>query len=701
MAHDQQTYRRATTAALVGLVVQIILSIAIALIGLWAESPALNAATWYFVGGIPIWIVLCLLYNQHRIERVEALEAEQLIHQDQQAAAIFEEQADELDLARRRLQRLQTWGLNIVSLVVSIYLLSVGGYYLSLNRELAEQSVAFLSKSADPSVLMFLCAGIAFITFAVGRYVSGMTSVKEWKLLRGGASYLMGNFVIAIFGVMGAVVILASESIAFMETLAVIIPVFMMLVGLEILLTFLLGAYRPRKKGEVGRPAFDSRMLGMFTAPKSIGAIISETVNYQFGFEITTSWFYKDLSAFFLPLTAVGVLVVWLSSMMVVVEPHQMALILNNGAIVGENGGQPVGSGLHCKLPWPFGTAQKFDVDRVHQIYVGSVRNKEGEGVSILWTNQHAMEQERYLITAPTSIRDHVGEQTPETLGKTSTGVGLLPAEVVVQYRILAAQLITYANSADEPARLLENLADRHVNQYFSTHDVDYLLAHGREAGAQALKKVIAEDAAELGLEVTFVGITSVHPPTKSEVSDKFHEVINALQQKESSIQEARGEAIRIYSEVAGSFDHGKAINKAVIAFETLQQQIRDLPEGDAKIPAMEKELTAVNLEVEKLLAQASGELAMINDQAMAYRWERSISELARAQRIASEFEAYRLAPRYYRAKQSLITLSEGIKDRRKIIISQDKDAQNRPIFRFDFKDPESALDTIMNLGDQ
>lgn len=524
-----------------------------------------------------------------------------------------------------------------------------------------------------------------------------MTSVKEWKLLRGGASYLMGNFVIAILGVIGAVVILASESIAFMGTLGVIIPAFMMLVGLEILLTFLLGAYRPRKKGEVGRPAFDSRMLGMFTAPKSIGSIISETVNYQFGFEITSSWFYKDLSAYFLPLTGIGVLVVWLSSMMVVVQPHQMALILNNGAIAGD----PVGAGIHCKLPWPFGTAQKFDVDRVQQIYVGSVRNKEGEGVSILWTNQHAMEQERYLITAPTNVAGMSDDNAAAKLGKSSTGVGLLPAEVVVQYRILASKLYEYAISADEPAKLLENLADRHVNQYFATHDVDYLLAHGREAGAKALKEVIAVDAAKLGLEVTFVGITSVHPPTKSEVSDKFHEVINALQQKESSIQQALGEAIRIYSEMAGSIEHGEAINKAVIAFEAIQQSVRELPEGDPKLAKMQQQLVDANLEVEKLLAQASGELAMINDEAMAYRWERSISELARAHRIASEFEAYRLAPRYYRAKQSLTTLSEGIKDRRKIIVSQDQHGQNRPIFRFDFKDPESALDTIMNLGDK
>ncbi|MBL4699946.1 MAG: hypothetical protein JKX85_01690, partial [Phycisphaeraceae bacterium] len=538
MAHDQQTYRRATTAAIVGLVVQVVLSIAVALVGLWAGSPALNAATWYFVGGIPIWIVLCLLYNQHRIERVEALEAEQLIHQDQQAAAMFEEQADDLDLARRRLEKLQKWGLNIVSLLVALYLLGVGGYYFTANKALMGETVDVLNKEANPTVLLFLCAGIAFLSFAVGRYVSGMTSVKEWKLLRGGASYLMGNFVIAILGVVGAVVVLTSESVVIMGTMAIVIPGIMFFIGLEILVTFMLGAYRPRKKGEVGRPAFDSRVLGMLTAPKSLASIVSETVNYQFGFEITTSWFYKDLSKAVLPLFALGVLVVWLSSSLVVVQPHQMALILTNGAITGE----PAKPGLHLKCPWPLGTAQKFDVERVQQIYVGSVRNRTDENIPILWTNQHSVDQERYMVTAPTHASHDTDVLNSTTLKQSNSGVGLLPAEVVVQYRILAERLEDYATSADNPEKLLENMADRHVNKYFATHNVDYLLAKGREAGAAALKQVIAADAMKLGMEVTFVGITSIHPPTKSEVSDKFHEVINALQQKESAIQDARGE---------------------------------------------------------------------------------------------------------------------------------------------------------------
>jgi membrane protease subunit HflK len=689
MAHDQQTYRRATTSAIVGLVVQVVLSIAIALIGLWAKSPALGAATWYFVGGIPIWIVLCLLYNQARIERVEALEAEQLIHQDQQAAAIFEEQADDLDLARRRLQKLQTWGLNIVSLLVAIYLLGVGGYYFQVNKAMLSggaEALAPLGPNTNPTVLLFLSAGIAFMAFAVGRYISGMTSIKEWKLLRGGASYLMGNFLMAVLTVIGAVVVLFTEKHNFMGTLAVVFPAITFLVGLEFLVTFLLGAYRPRKKGEVGRPAFDSRVLGMLTAPKSLGSIISETINYQFGFEITSSWFYKDLSKLIMPLLLLGVAVVWLSTSLVVVQPHQQALILHMGKISSQ-----VGPGPHFKLPWPFGQTQKFDVDFIHEISVGSVKNKKEQGVPILWTNQHSEGEEDYMITAPTPNTQLQGAGISDN----STGVGLLPAEVVVQYSILTEELEKYATSADKPAKLLKNLADRHVNEYFSTHDVDFLLAHGREKGGMELQKAIAADARELGLKVTFVGITSVHPPTKSEVADKFHEVINALQQKESAIQEARGEAIRILSETAGSFEHGQKINTAIKQMETAQQERSNTTDAQ-KLAELDKKLQSAQQEVDRLLVQASGELSMINDEAQAYRWERSISELARASRIGAEFEAYKLAPRYYRARQSLDTLVAGIKDRRKIIVSQDQETGNRPVFRFDFKDPESALDNII-----
>ncbi len=686
MAHDQQTYRRGTTASLVGLVVQIILSVAIALVGLWSQSPALHAAAWYFIGGLPIWIILFLLYNQHRLERIETLEAEQLVRQDQQAAAIFEEHADDLDLARRRLSRLQTWGLNIASAIVAVYLLTVGGVLLWQNQALFNSEIDVFSPDASPLIMLFVMAGIGFLAFVIGRYLSGMTSVREWQLLRGGASYLMGNFTMAMLFVVAGIIMLSSHSAAVMGFYAVLIPGLMVLVGLEVLLTFLLGAYRPRKEGEFGRPAFDSRVLGMLTAPKSLASIVNETVNYQFGFEITSSWFYRLLSRAITPLVVLGLCAVWLSSSMLVVQPHEMAVVTKFGKVLGE----PVGPGLHGKLPWPFTNVQKYSVGRVHQIYAGSVQSKTDHDVAILWTNQHAVDKEEYMVTAPT-LMDH-----GDNKAASGSGVGLIPAEVVVQYRILEDRLLDYAQAADNPQLLLQNIADRHVNLFFASHDVDYLLTRGREEGAHILKEAIATDARSLGIEVVFVGLTGVHPPTKSEVADKFHEVINALQEKESTIQDAEGMAIRILAETAGSYDHGQAIATQIAVMEKARQTLAEATDK-AEIAQLKKTMDKQYAKVNALLDDASGEIAKITDEAMAYRWQRAITERARAERFEAELEAFNHAPRYYRARQALKTLAEGLADRRKIILHTGTQTGSQPIFRFDFKDPESALDSILN----
>jgi len=55
---DQTTYRTATTAAIAGLVIQLLLAVATGLIGVWAASPAIQAVAWHMLGGLPIWVIL-------------------------------------------------------------------------------------------------------------------------------------------------------------------------------------------------------------------------------------------------------------------------------------------------------------------------------------------------------------------------------------------------------------------------------------------------------------------------------------------------------------------------------------------------------------------------------------------------------------------------------------------------------------------
>ena len=209
LTDDQQTYRRATTVALLGLATQLVFAIIVAGLGLYAQSGAFNAGAWYLFGGLPIWVALWMLFNQHRLERVEALEAEQLAQEDARAAALFDEAGHNLASARKRLDGFYKWGLNTVSISVAIYLLAAGlalffGNYNLIDNVDGENNyqrllaAAFANLGANPWMLVGFAALMVFLGFLVVRYIAGMTRVEQWQLLRGGAAYLIGNVLVIL-----------------------------------------------------------------------------------------------------------------------------------------------------------------------------------------------------------------------------------------------------------------------------------------------------------------------------------------------------------------------------------------------------------------------------------------------------------------------------------------------------------------------
>src|SRR5262249_42907292 len=154
-------------------------------------------------------------------------------------------------------------------------------------------------------------------------------------------------------------------------------------------------------------PAFNTRSLGLFAAPDRIAQSISDAINYQLGFDVTSGWFYQLLSKWFAPLIVFGVLIVWGLSCLVVVQPHQRAMILRYGRPISD---EDSGPGLHFKLPWPMETVY------VPEYYSSVVREGKahieltdhtatglrtidlgtslpGTKDAILWTNEHAGEE--------------------------------------------------------------------------------------------------------------------------------------------------------------------------------------------------------------------------------------------------------------------------------------------------------------------
>ncbi len=708
MSHDQETYRRAAHAALIGLAIQLLLAILAGLTGLYADSIGINTLAWYFLGGLPIWIILWVIYNQHRLERVEALETEQLATQDAQAAALFEEAGQQLQIAQKRLNNLYKYGLSIVSLLVSFYLLAVGfgmlraavvayrsaneleggGFFADMAKMLSSGD-GFPSGSAGGVAMVAVVIG--FLAFIVSRYVSGMTKVDEWKLLRGGAGYLMGNVVVTLLLITAAAGA-ALDLYNIIPALSVAAPAMMILLGAETLLSFIFGFYQPKRPGQVTRAAFDSRILGWLTHPESLAKSIREAIDYQFGFEVSDSWFYRQLAKAIPPLILVGLLVLFGLTSAVLVAPHQRAVITRLGTLTDNSVVEP---GLHWKLLWPLGKVYKYDAYRVHELNVGSSAENFQRDVAVLWTTQHSGEGEQYMVTAPSK---HAGEEDTAieaAAGELAGGLG------VVKYRIADDGLLDYSvlamDDAKYPAELLKALAERRFNTYFATHDIDSLLTTARvEAGELLREQIQADaDAMSVGVEVVYIGLEAIHPPREGDVAKKFHEQIDARQEKTTKIQEARRKAVAQLAQIAGSQEKALKIDEAIQGVVTLQQSLESMRLSGDYDQAMANELAdqiaQKKVGIEKLLDAAGGDATKLIYEARAYRSEYALNEGARAMRTESRFLAYQQGPRYYMAREYLNTLAEGLKDRRKFIIVGEQDVP--PIIRF------NAETTTTNLG--
>lgn len=686
-----QIYRRAVSASRVGLLVQAGLTVAMTLLSLYAGSPALTGAALHLGGGLVVWAILLILFHQHRIERVEAMEAERFAAAEPASAALFDQRADELNLARNRLQHLYRWGLGAASFAVAIHLIVAGGLLLRSAAHAWSQTTLVttaLRDGVDTAAIMAALIAIAFVGFVVARYQSGMTQVAQCRLLRGGATYLMGNVLSVLLCFVGAVAAHYGEPALLAYLGGFVIPACLLVLGIETLLILLLSFYRPRRPGQVDRPAFDSRLLGWLTSPQSIAEAISDALNYQFGFEVSRSWFYQLLSQWIVPLIAVGLAALIALSSLVIVAPHEQAIVTRFGAIVG----QPLGPGLHVKPPWPIGRAWKHPAGRVQQVYVGSDPVPQDPSRPLLWTGSNVPKGD-YLIVAPTPLAGQAPAAPPgHPSPSAGQGLSLVGAQLVVQYRV--TDTAKYLSTAEDPTQLLAALADRATNACFLAKDIDTLLGSGRAQAAAELQTALqAEvDRLGLGLQILFVGLTSVHPPDEEGVAAAFLEQIDAQQERAALVESARQEAIETLASVAGSREEALQIDRQIIELQQLAEALDQAPD-DPTTQSLQQQIALKEAQIERLLIVSRGQAAQIVYEALADRWQRVMAERGKAERFRFELAAYRTAPRYYRASQYLKALADGLSGARKYVVAVNRGLP--PTFRLDLKDAASAIDTM------
>lgn len=652
MRNDHLTYRRAASISVFGMLIQIALGVAILLYGIFARDYAAVSGAILVLLGALVWLGLALVHHQHTLERLEAFETETLESQGAFDASVFEGAREEMRVAAHRLEWMHRLLIPAVSLLYAGGLIAAGVTRFLAAREVMNPD--FTPTSPHPGWAIAIGVGVAAAGFVFARFVAGMGKQKEWSLLRGGAAVSVGASIVGLLLAVAHFLEFLDAPVA-LRYLHLALPVLMAVLGVEVLLNFVLNLYRPRRKGEAPRPAFESRILTFFAAPDRLAESVGEAISYQFGFDVTESWFYRLLSRTLGLLFIAGGLVLWGLSSVAIVDPDEQGLILRFGSLQRQ-----VGPGAHLKYPWPIESLETYAASSVNELDIGAHPPHEGE--PILWTNDHLGRgrQESYFIVQP-GAQDASDASGPRD-------ISLVAVEAPVHY--VVRDLTKYDALAEPGSRqaLLKAVAERTVTEYLGGQAVDDILGRGRVAMTDTLQERVqrAFDALDAGVEVLFAGIVGAHPPQNENVAKAYERVTASEQRREKAIEDARATRIQTLTQVVASVERSESIVRALDELEAMQR--RD---------ASEDEIAEKELEVESLLREAGGEAAQLILAARAERWRLHMNERSRVARQAGRAALFRAAPEVYLATQWFEALRDMLAQSR-VYVTTYEDARVR-----------------------
>ncbi len=484
-----------------------------------------------FLGlGVLIAAVSWFQMRLEESERLEKLELEEL-ERGHTGSALFETKDAELFPAQRAREQFERFFVPVFTVVVC--LLQAGGAYF-LWRWLTKNSLQPVIK--QPVAGMFLFFLNALVLFLLGRFSATFARLEGQRLLRPGASYLLLNaFLCALVGagIVGVQSGLPRADLYVAYGLCGLLA----LISVETLLALVLEIYRPRLRGKVERPLYESRLVGLLGQPEGLITTAAQAIDYQFGFNVSETWFYKFFERALLWLVPLQVLLLLLSTGVVVVEPGEQALLERFGRPVENR--TVLGPGAHLKWPWPIDKVYRFRTEQIQTFDVGFTPDAEREKErAVLWTVAHTKE-ENFLVAS----RERQLAATNGVAVRRTPPVSLLTVSIPVQYQI--ADLRAWAYNNEDASSLLQDLANREVVRYLAGADLEHLMTHGRLEAAEALVQRIqaAADERQLGAHIVSVGLQDLHPPVK--VAEDYEKVVGADQTRQAKILAARADGIR------------------------------------------------------------------------------------------------------------------------------------------------------------
>ncbi len=588
--------------AFFGFVLHIIFSCLSAFLGIWSgtQSPVLLSLL-IFGSGL-IWGVVFIHLRQKFLVTVEEDNVKALKEKAPKSSHLFEDESYDSFSAKVRLRQMERWFLPGVSLLIAFYMAAVPLLKFAGIFPLLEAGIGRTAAAAAG------VAGIAFVLFIFGRYASGLATAARWRLIEAGGAISILCAICSIAVSCGLVTIyLGLPKVE--KFISFAIPLVAGILGIELVLNFILHIYRPRVPSLEYHPPYSSRMLRMLARPSGALKTVAEALDYQFGLEISQTWFYRFLERAIAPIILFQIIAFYGLTCIVVVNPEETAIVERFGSPADDI----LEPGLHFKLPWPVESVFKYPTRRIETVTIG-VHGERGRHEAhgahrdvILWTVEHGCGVNNLIVASSETVS---GER--EDLE--AVPVNFLNTSVDIQYRI--NDLRTFLYKKQDPVKVLESIASRELVRFMVSVDLFDIMGPGRLQASKHLARRIADacEHAELGLEILYVGFENVHPPV--EVAGAFEEVVGAIEEKHTS----------------------------VLAAESYRNKIIPLAEYQEKV---------------------------LKTEASAYKFRRQTVAGARAEQFMKQYSADKSCKKVYRMRKFLDALEEKLKNLRKYVVPE------------------------------
>ena len=566
-------------------------------------------------------------------ERVEALEMQEL-DRTQGNESLFAGAAEDAYPARNARRQFEKWVVPAFSVLVLI------GQALGLWWIYGELKDWTGGPTPDGAVLSIMFFGLFMVVlFMMGKYSAGLARMDGQELLRPGANYMLLGSVISAAAVLAQAASFFGYS-AWDKGITWVVFVVIAVSALENLVTLVLEIYRPRLDDKKARLLYDSRLIGLLGQPGGLVSTATQALDYQFGFKVSETWFYKYLEQKLALIIAIQVAVLFLSSSFVVIQQNEEAFLERFG-----KRNDHLLPGFSFKLPWPIDKVYRYKTKKIQNFVLGVLDKDEAakpnsgdpEDVQVLlWTSQHNHgsskdpEQNYNMIVASSDV-------LLNTVASDSVPVNLLTVSIPVQYRI--NNLTNWVYNTDNAGSMLQKLSMRAVTRYLIGVDINELMGHGRTKAQEELKKDIQQqvDIQQLGAEIVFVGLQDIHPP------------VGQTEQSKAS------------GGVAESYEK---VNVAQLHSET--NRLGALQYKAGKVP------------------QARGAASELLAKARSESTNKVAKAKAEAGRFAQQMSAFNAAPSVYKTRSKLDAFQRATKGVRKYILS---DPANRDIINLELQD--------------